>query len=149
MSKKEIKYRDPVVEKVVNKFTSRSDVGFKKYGVTLRDDPGNLFTWLNHLQEELMDGILYIERAKEEFTAAEGHAAGTGPSSSIQAEHNANAISARKDNCTKRRLGSSAIATASEMDQAEGEVLQGAAAGEEQEDFTRLLAAKPLTGCAH
>ncbi len=68
MNKKEIKFRDPVVEKVVNKFTSRSDVGFKKYGVTLRDDPGNLFTWLNHLQEELMDGILYIERAKEEFT---------------------------------------------------------------------------------
>jgi hypothetical protein len=35
MSKKEIEFRDPVVERVVDKFVSRSDVGFAKYGVTL------------------------------------------------------------------------------------------------------------------
>ena len=33
--KQEIEFRDPVVKRVVNKFVSRSDVGFKKYGVTL------------------------------------------------------------------------------------------------------------------
>ena len=32
--KTKINFRDPVVERVVNKFVSRSDVGFKKYGVT-------------------------------------------------------------------------------------------------------------------
>lgn len=62
MNKKEIIFRDPVVERVVDKFVSRSDVGFKKYGVTLEQDPSAMFEWLNHLQEELQDGILYIEK---------------------------------------------------------------------------------------
>jgi len=35
MISKEIKFRDPVVETVVDKFVGRSDVGFKKYGQTL------------------------------------------------------------------------------------------------------------------
>ena len=38
MTKKEIKFRDPVVERVVDKFVSRSDVGFKKYGTTLHEE---------------------------------------------------------------------------------------------------------------
>ena len=64
MKEKAIKFRDPVVERVVDKFVSRSDVGFAKYGVTLNDDKSNLFAWINHLQEELMDALLYIEAAK-------------------------------------------------------------------------------------
>ena len=66
--KQEIEFRDPVVERVVNKFVSRSDVGYKKYGVTLEDDPSNMFEWLNHLQEELMDAVLYLQKAKEVYT---------------------------------------------------------------------------------
>jgi len=68
MNKKEITFRDPVVEGVVDKFVSRSDVGFAKYGKTLRDDDSDLFTWVNHLQEELMDAVLYMQRLKEEIT---------------------------------------------------------------------------------
>ena len=68
MNKKEVTFRDPVVENVVDKFVSRSDVGFAKYGKTLRDDPSDLFTWVNHLQEELMDAVLYMQRLKEEIT---------------------------------------------------------------------------------
>jgi hypothetical protein len=68
MKKKEISFRDPVVETVVDKFVSRSDVGFAKYGKTLRDDDSDLFTWVNHLQEELMDAVLYMQRLKEEIT---------------------------------------------------------------------------------
>ena len=68
MSIKQIEFRDPVVERVVDKFVSRSDVGFAKYGVTLRDDPSNMFAWLNHLQEELMDAVLYLQKAKEVYT---------------------------------------------------------------------------------
>ena len=65
MNKKEIEFRDPVVERVVDKFVSRSDVGYKKYVVTLEQDPSKMFEWLNHLQEELMDAVLYIQKAKE------------------------------------------------------------------------------------
>jgi hypothetical protein len=68
MEKQEIKFRDPVVKRVVNKFVSRSDVGFEKYGVTLEQDPSNMFEWLNHLQEELMDAVLYLQKAKETYT---------------------------------------------------------------------------------
>ena len=68
MNKKEIKFRDPVVERVVDKFVDRSDVGFKKYKVTLDKDPSDMFIWMNHLQEELMDAVLYLQKLKENTT---------------------------------------------------------------------------------
>ena len=68
MSKQEIEFRDPVVKRVVNKFVTRSDVGYAKYGVTLDKDPSEMFEWLNHLQEELMDAVLYLQKAKEVYT---------------------------------------------------------------------------------
>jgi hypothetical protein len=67
--KQEIEFRDPVVKRVVNKFVSRSDVGYSKYGITLEDDPSKMFEWLNHLQEELMDAVLYLQKAKEVYSA--------------------------------------------------------------------------------
>ena len=68
MTKKEIEFRDLVVERVVNKFVTRSDVGYAKYGITLEDDKSNIFQWLNHLQEELMDAVLYLQKLKETTT---------------------------------------------------------------------------------
>ena len=68
MNKQKIKFRDPVVQSVVNKFIDRSDVGFAKYGKTLRDAQSDIFVWLNHLQEELMDATLYLQRLKEEIS---------------------------------------------------------------------------------
>jgi hypothetical protein len=74
MKSKEIKFRDPVVETVVDKFVSRSDVGFKKYGQTLdserRTGVKDLAGYLNDIQEELMDAILYIQAAKDELAEA-------------------------------------------------------------------------------
>ena len=67
MKEKTIKFRDPVVERVVDKFVDRSDVGYKKYGVTLDKDPSEMLEWLNHLQEELMDAVLYLQKAKEKY----------------------------------------------------------------------------------
>ena len=68
--KQEINFRDPVVQQVVNKFVDRSDVGYAKYGKTLRDDPSDIFVWLNHLQEELMDAVNYIQKLKMETSNA-------------------------------------------------------------------------------
>ena len=68
MNKKEITFRDPVIESVVDKFVERSNVGFKKYGVTLDQDPGDLNVWMTHLQEELMDAVNYIEKLKRVTT---------------------------------------------------------------------------------
>ena len=66
-----VKVKDPIIKKVVKKFVDRSNVGFKKYGVTLQDDKSNMDEWLNHLQEELMDAVNYIERARYEIKLAE------------------------------------------------------------------------------
>ena len=68
MKKTSYVFRDPVVERVVDKFVSRSDVGYEKYGVTLAEDKSNIFQWINHLQEELMDAVLYLQKLKEEST---------------------------------------------------------------------------------
>ena len=67
MRQKTINFRDPVVERVVDKFVGRSDVGYEKYGVTLENDPSKMLEWLNHLQEELMDAVLYLQKAKEKY----------------------------------------------------------------------------------
>ena len=62
--------RDKVIKDVIEKFKERSDVGYKKYGVTLHDDEPNLHKWLNHLQEELMDAVNYIQKLRMETTDA-------------------------------------------------------------------------------
>ena len=64
MSKKEYDFRDPIIQKVVEKFISRSDVGFSKYKVTLDEDSKSINEWLNNIQEELMDAVNYIEKLK-------------------------------------------------------------------------------------
>jgi|TARA_B100000780_G_C20879471_1_gene349863 hypothetical protein len=68
---KSIEFRDPVVERVVDKFVGRSNVGYKKYGSTLHDERTkglkDLSGYLNDVQEELMDAILYIQSAREEL----------------------------------------------------------------------------------
>ena len=64
-------FRDPVVKNVVDKFVSRSDVGYEKYGNTLDDERRfkmkDLAGYLNDIQEELMDAVLYIQTAREEI----------------------------------------------------------------------------------
>ncbi len=71
MRQKIINFRDPVVEKVVDKFVDRSDVGYVKYGKTLdeerRTKVKDLADYLNDVQEELMDAILYIQAARDEL----------------------------------------------------------------------------------
>ena len=59
------KPKDVIIERVIQKFKDRSNVGFKKYGVTLKDDDQPLDVWLTHIQEELMDAVNYIEKVKD------------------------------------------------------------------------------------
>ena len=59
------KPKDEIIERVIQKFIKRSEVGFKKYGVTLKDDDQPFDVWLTHIQEELMDAVNYIEKVKD------------------------------------------------------------------------------------
>jgi hypothetical protein len=56
---------DSVVESVVKKFQDRSRVGIDKYGTTLDRTDIDFDGWAEHLQQELMDAILYLERLKK------------------------------------------------------------------------------------
>ena len=71
MNRRKIIFRDPVVERVVDKFVDRSNVGYDKYGTTLQDERTmkmkGLVKYLTDMQEELMDAILYIQTAQEEL----------------------------------------------------------------------------------
>jgi hypothetical protein len=58
---------DPTLTKVMTKYYERSEMGIKKYGTTLENNSLPLMEWLNHLQEELMDATLYIEKLKQEI----------------------------------------------------------------------------------
>lgn len=57
---------DKNVTDIIQKYTDRAEMGFKKYGVTTERDDLSLLDWLNHLQDELMDATIYIERLKKE-----------------------------------------------------------------------------------
>jgi hypothetical protein len=51
---------DPIVDQVIEKFQKRSAIGARKYGTTLHQN--NHDNYLLHLQEELQDATLYIEK---------------------------------------------------------------------------------------
>jgi hypothetical protein len=61
-------YPDKNVVAVIKQFEDRMEKGYKKYGVTTEEDTTtDLLGWLQHLQEELMDAVVYIERTKQEL----------------------------------------------------------------------------------
>ena len=58
---------DENVENVITQLRERAQRGLSKYGVnTERTDLSSL-EWLQHIQEELMDGTVYIEKLKKEL----------------------------------------------------------------------------------
>ena len=63
----EIVMKDSVVESVIEQFRSRSEVGKKKYGVTLDRDDLSTLEWIDHAIEESMDFILYLHKIKKQL----------------------------------------------------------------------------------
>jgi len=55
---------DSVVESIIEKFRERSAVGIKKYNTTLDRVDLTETEWREHLLEELMDAILYLQKIK-------------------------------------------------------------------------------------
>jgi len=56
---------DTIVNSIIQKFLQRSNLGKQKYGVTLDRTDLEPHDWIQHAQEELMDGILYLEKLKQ------------------------------------------------------------------------------------
>jgi len=53
---------DKIVHQVIIKYLQRSYEGQKKYGTTLDRNDLLMRDWMQHLQEELMDASLYLEK---------------------------------------------------------------------------------------
>jgi hypothetical protein len=51
---------DQIVLEVIEKYAQRSEIGINKYGTTLEQN--NHDNYLKHLQEELMDATLYLQK---------------------------------------------------------------------------------------
>ena len=58
---------DRNVEKVITQLRSREEQGLLKYGVSTERTDLSTLQWLQHLQEELMDASVYIEKLKNEM----------------------------------------------------------------------------------
>jgi len=56
---------DSIVESVITKYKDRANLGFTKYGTNLDRTDLNTKEWAEHLQQELMDAVLYLEKFKE------------------------------------------------------------------------------------
>jgi hypothetical protein len=56
---------DTVVDSIVDSFISRASKGKTKYGYTLDRQDLSVLDWINHAQQELQDGILYLEKLKK------------------------------------------------------------------------------------
>ena len=62
---------DQNVENVVSQLRAREERGLSKYGVNTERTDLSTIEWLQHLQEELMDGAVYIEKLKKELKGTE------------------------------------------------------------------------------
>jgi len=59
---------DTVVKGVLKQFVARANFGQLKYGTNLDRTDLSTLDWIQHAQEELMDGILYLEKLKQQTT---------------------------------------------------------------------------------
>ena len=53
---------DSITEAVRQKLAERSERGQAKYGVSMEREDLTELEWLKHIQEELLDGAVYIEK---------------------------------------------------------------------------------------
>ena len=59
---------DSVVSSVISMFENRARIGQVKYGQTMDRNDLTELEWINHLQEELMDAIIYCTKLKQYAT---------------------------------------------------------------------------------
>jgi len=57
---------DSVTKSVLDKYLDRAIAGKNKYGTDMDRNDLNVVQWLQHLQEEMMDATLYVEKLLQE-----------------------------------------------------------------------------------
>ena len=56
-----------ILNRVMDRFKDREQKGLVDYGKTMDRNDLSLLEWVQNLQEELMDAVLYIEKLKQEI----------------------------------------------------------------------------------
>ena len=64
--------KDPLVQVILERFAKRSENGIKKYGKTMLQATKSRIKWINDVQEESWDTIVYLEKLKTELQKKEG-----------------------------------------------------------------------------
>ena len=59
---------DTVVTSIINQFVQRAQFGKQKYGTDLDRRDLTTLDWIEHAKQEVMDGILYLEKLKQELS---------------------------------------------------------------------------------
>lgn len=59
--------RSRILDRIVDRFEDREKEGLVNYGTTMDRDDLSIIDWLVHLQEEIMDAVLYLEKLKQEI----------------------------------------------------------------------------------
>lgn len=57
---------DTITKSVLDKYLDRAVAGKNKYGTDMDRNDLNVVQWLQHLQEEMMDATLYVEKLLQE-----------------------------------------------------------------------------------
>jgi len=66
-----MKTKDPLVQKVLDKMAERSEIGIKKFGITMQDADHSIEHWIENTIEELGDAMLYLQKLKDEIRKKE------------------------------------------------------------------------------
>lgn len=56
-----------IEDQVIERIQQRVERGLKKYNTDMERVDLTLIEWLQHAQDEMLDGAIYLERLKEEF----------------------------------------------------------------------------------
>lgn len=56
---------DSIVDSIIDQFVDRAQFGKAKYNTDLDREDLSVPDWIEHAQQELMDGILYLEKLKK------------------------------------------------------------------------------------
>lgn len=56
---------DSIVDSIIDQFIDRASMGKAKYNTNLDRQDLSVPEWIEHAQQELMDGILYLEKLKQ------------------------------------------------------------------------------------
>lgn len=59
-----------IEQRVIARILERAAKGFDKYGTTMERSDIDTLGWIIHAQEELLDGIIYLERLRRDLENA-------------------------------------------------------------------------------